>query len=145
VRAQVRGARIEKTGLFELSGVRASGEVDLDAEAEGGEGSLRAVTRGLAVEPATYAGIALPLDLFRSARLAARLHGDRLAIESFALEGEGLYARIAGEIRRGRPDLTLELMPDESVMPDALMSAALGGYRTARGHYTIPLRGRFGI
>ena len=71
-----------------------------------------------------------------------------IKLESFTLEGEGLYVRLKGGLPLTMPlgaaplNLTLELMPKpEFLERQKFVFLLLTKYLTSPGHYEIPIRG----
>jgi type II secretion system protein N len=139
----VKGAELGETGIFELTGLRAGGLLSGKLDVRDNSGRARFFVNPLRLEPVSVMGAQLPLNMFDTMRGALYLKGEYVEIESLALEGRGVYARVKGEMKSGNLDIKLEFMPEEEVMPDALLSSLMGKYRVSRGHYSIPIKRKF--
>jgi type II secretion system protein N len=89
----------------------------------------------------SFGGAAVPLDVFTDARGAMSIAGDSVRITSFALEGNGIYARVSGDITAGKMNLIVELMPEKSFKDSNFIFLVLEKYKTSPGHYSIPITG----
>jgi type II secretion system protein N len=141
----VRDARLEESGIFELTGMKCSGRLSADLGIKDGAGEARFRVDDLVLDPVALRGFNLPLNMLRTARGAILMEGGHVEIKSLALEGIGIYARITGSIKGREMEAKVELMPDEEAMPDVLLSAAMGRYRVSRGYYVIPIKRKLAL
>jgi type II secretion system protein N len=79
------------------------------------------------------------------------LNGGDATIESFTLQGDGLYVRLKGNIRPGPSlaaaplEITMELMPKPDFLEkQKFVFLLLAKYLDTPGHYRIPVRGSLG-
>jgi type II secretion system protein N len=133
-------ADIAETGVFEITGVKTGGRVTGEADLKDNSGNARFSIDSLSLGPVKFMDNKLPLDMFDTMRGSLYIKGNDIEIESLSLEGRGIYARVTGDIKGNTLDAKLELMPEESVMPDALLSSFLGKYKVSKGHYSIPFK-----
>ena len=82
---------------------------------------------------------------------AVRAGGGKLNLESFTLEGDGLYVRLKGDlplaatIAAAPLNLTLELMPTAEFLDrQKYVFLLLVKYQKSPGHYEVPIRGTLG-
>ena len=80
------------------------------------------------------------LNTFRKLQGALSIKGNIITIDSVSLEGEKGFARLKGDIKNGKMDLTLELMPDREKL-NAMESMLIGKYIISPGYYAVPIRG----
>ncbi|MDH5203807.1 MAG: type II secretion system protein GspN, partial [Nitrospirota bacterium] len=62
-------------------------------------------------------------------------------ISSLSLQGDGIYARVKGNIKKNVMDLTLELMQDSSSADKSSLLLFLENYKVSPGYYVIPIKG----
>ena len=137
-------AEMEGISLFRalgLAGVRGifSGEMKI----ENSSGEIRFALTNAVFESASFGGITLPLEMFNTARGAMSINNNTIDIKSFALEGDGIYARIKGHITEGKASLTAELMPERSFKEKNYLFAMLEQYKVSPGYYSIPITSNF--
>ena len=68
-----------------------------------------------------------------------RKHGV-LYLGFLSLEGEGIYARVKGDVMGDRLDLKIELMPDSSSKGKANIFSKIENFQVSPGHYVIPIK-----
>ncbi len=148
---KARGVQLAQLDIFSLTDTRLEGTLRADVKISGlsglagssgssglaGEGTL--LVEALRASHVEIMGFELPKEIFHTARGALQLRGDTLEITSFALEGEGIYARLRGEVSLKGADVTLELMP-ETLELNTLLSAVAGRYKKGDNLYVIPLK-----
>ncbi|HEX8949585.1 MAG TPA: type II secretion system protein GspN, partial [Dissulfurispiraceae bacterium] len=137
---KVDGMSMEKVPFFEEIGMGGSGTLAGTLKMLGGTGSMKFSIKDLRFDSGTLFGIPIAPDMFRIARAALTIQGGVLRIDSFSLEGSGVYARIKGNIAGGKPDLTLEIMSDSPAADLAPSLALLDNYRISPGYYVIPVK-----
>jgi hypothetical protein len=107
---------------------------------ENSSGEIRFDLTNAAFESASFGGIMIPLEMFYKARGAMKINNNAVDITSFALEGDGIYARIKGNITAGRSSLILELMPERSFKEKNYIFSVLEQYKVSPGYYSIPIK-----
>jgi type II secretion system protein N len=132
--AQVKGA-LQLEGTFRLKGKGAGGELRLEVR----EMNLAGVTIG---------GTPLPDADFSTVRGMVRGTNGLVNLESFTLQGEGLYVRLKGSFPLTTPptaaplNLTLEMMPKPDFLEkQKLVFLLLAKYLVSPGAYSIPIKG----
>lgn len=145
IAAEAAGVEIEKLGLYPLTGLNLSGALKVDVFFEDGSGKARFSVDRAEFESPSLFGFKLPLELFHQVRGALLLNYGKVEIESLALEGEDIYARVTGSLKGGNADLKLELMPEGDTFPDPMYDTLLQRYRVSRGHYVIPVKSRLNL
>ena len=142
---RARGVQLAQLEIMSLTGVRLEGTLRADvkisgsSEPAGPSGSGKLLIEALRASHVEVMGFELPKDIFHTARGAFSIRGDTIQITSLALEGEGIYARLKGEVSPKGADATLELMP-ETLELNTLLSAAAGRYKKGDNLYVIPLK-----
>ncbi len=127
--------------LFPLAGVKGTGTFSGRMKIDGPTGDIRFEITDARLESSSFGGIALPLNIFRSARGALSIANKTVTVSSFALEGEDIYARMKGTIAGGRLKLTMEVMPGRSFMENNPLALFLEAYKVSPGYYAIPVAG----
>jgi type II secretion system protein N len=145
--------RMEDIPAFEtLAGARVRGNLHLRAEFERAKGNtggeLRIWAKEAVLNGVKIGGTPLPDASYENIQGLYRLKGNRGTLETFSLQGRGIYVRLKGEIplaeRLGSAplNLTLELMPKPSFLESQkFVFLLLTKYLTTPGHYSIPVRG----
>lgn len=140
--AALKDARVSRIEAVSLAGVDGEALLSGDLHMKDGAGELRFTLKEAAFDAVAYGGYVLPLNMFQTARGAVTIRGNTVEVDSFTLEGEGIFARAKGKVIGRAVDMELELMPEESVVPESVMMAMAGRYRVSKGYYVIPLRTR---
>lgn len=77
-----------------------------------------------------------------------RVDGGKARLESFTLEGEGIYMRLSGDLPTGANagvtplNMSLQIMPKPDFLEkQKLVFLLLGKFMTSPGVYTVPIRG----
>ncbi|MCX7913028.1 MAG: type II secretion system protein GspN [Thermodesulfovibrionales bacterium] len=94
------------------------------------EAKLKAITLS--------SGYVIPLNFFNDIRGLLEFTGNTLEIKSLALQGEGIYARISGNIFGDVLDLKMELMPDTSFKNQPIL-LLIEPFKVSPGYYVIPI------
>lgn len=134
----VKDAPVDGEALQAAFGLRVGGRLDANLKLRDGQGEVKFMLRDAIFPKEGIAGIALPPEMLGDIRGAVLIKEDGAELESVAIEGKSLYARVKGTVRGGVADLRLEVMPEGEV--DALTGAFLERYRVSGGYYVIPLR-----
>ena len=111
-------------------------------------GELRLWVKGAVLGGVKISGMPLPDAAYDTIQGLCRVSNGRVNLESFTLQGKGLYVRLKGEIPATASlgsaplNLTLELMPKpEFLESQKFVFLLLTKYLTTPGHYQIPVRG----
>jgi type II secretion system protein N len=134
----VEKAQINEIPLFGLSGLEGSGTLSGELRSAKGKGDIQFTVKDARLKTISYGGVPVPLEVFHDARGALQIGGAGIKIVSFSLDGDGIYARVKGNVAGKRLNVSLELMPDSSFR-DAIVFSALGRYRLSPGYYVIPI------
>ncbi|RII28771.1 MAG: type II secretion system protein GspN [Geobacter sp.] len=147
------GIRLEDIPFFPtVTGASAKGILQIDARLRGRQKTARGEVK-LDVKGAELAGIKiggtpLPDANYRQIQGMLKITGGKATLESFSLEGDGLYVRLKGDLPITAPlanaplNLTLELMPKpEFLEQQKFVFLLLTKHLTSPGHYEIPIRG----
>lgn len=111
-------------------------------------GDLQAEVTGAEISDVSVGGIALPSASYERIQGKMTIKGGKATLESINLQGDGLYARLSGDLSLGSPlggsplTLALELMPKpEFLEKQKLVFLLLAKYLQSPGHYRIPVQG----
>ncbi len=114
----------------------------------GAKGTMQLQVRGAELNGIKIGETPLPDATYREVQGMLRIGGGRASLESFTLQGDGLYVRLKGDMPISAPlnasplNLTLELMPKpEFLERQKFVFLLLVKYLTSPGHYQIPIRG----
>lgn len=115
------------------------------------EGSVQLEVRGAELANVKIGGTPLPDATYSAIQGKLSLAGGRARLESFTLQGEGLYVRLKGDMPVTTPlsaaplNMGLELMPKpEFLEKQKFVFLLLTKYLDTPGHYLIPVRGTLG-
>lgn len=156
LRLEIRGLNLEQIPFFAtVTGVRAAGVVNCRAELSSlrgkGSGYIKLEARGVDLAGIRLGETPLPDATYSAVQGMLRVSNGTAAIESFTLQGDGLYVRLKGNIPPGSSltaaplDLTLELMPKpEFLEKQKFIFLLLAKYLDTPGHYRIPVKGTLG-
>ena len=142
----IEKAEMEGISLFRALGLAGSrGIFSGDMKIENSSGEIRFALTNAVFESASFGGIMLPLEMFNKARGAMTINNNTVDIKSLALEGDGIYARIKGNITDGRASLTAELMPERSFNEKNYIFSMLEQYKVSPGYYSIPITSNLNV
>ena len=134
--------RINGIPLFEPLGIYGDGILSGSFLVRNNSGELKFSVRDVHLKSASLGGVFLPLDLFHDAKGAVRFNNDNTAeVQSFAMTGAGIYARVKGTVQGNDMNMSLELMTDSSFARESLFQMMLEKYRVSPGYYLVPLKG----
>lgn len=135
-----------------VAGTQAKGIARVNATIQG-IGATAKGTVQLQVRGAEFTGIKigetpLPDAAYREVQGMLRVGGGKASLESFTLQGDGLYVRLKGDMPISIPlnasplNFTLEIMPKpEFLERQKFVFLLLVKYLTSPGHYQVPIRG----
>ena len=153
IRTEARGIRLEEIPFFQtVAGARVRGDLRLtgsftgSGKAPGGE--LRLEIKGANISGVKIGEIPLPDADYTTIQGMVRRKGGAIVLDSFTLQGEGLYVRLKGDFPLASPpgsaplNLTLELMPKpEFLDKQKFVFLLLAKYLVSPGNYQIPIKG----
>ncbi|MBA4372458.1 MAG: type II secretion system protein GspN [Thermodesulfovibrio sp.] len=128
--------------FFELAGLRGGGRISGNMVLQNNRGEIRFDLKEMKIPSGTFGNIAVPLHFFESAQGAMEISGSKAKVNSFTMEGPGVYARIRGDITDSRLALTLEMMPEKTFADRNPLLLLLEKYKVSPGMYLIPLTNR---
>jgi type II secretion system protein N len=153
---EMSGIRLELIPFFTtVADTRAAGIVNGQAELRGlqksATGSIKLDARGVDLAGIKLGAAPLPDASYQTVQGLVRVNAGSATIESFTLQGDGLYVRLKGTIRPGPAlsaaplDLTMELMPKPDFLEkQKFIFLLLARYLDTPGHYQVPVRGSLG-
>lgn len=111
-------------------------------------GELRLWVKRAVLNGVKISGTPLPDASYETIQGMCRINAGRVNLDSFTLQGKGLYVRLKGEVPvvsqfgSAPLNLILELMPKpEFLESQKFIFLLLTKYLTTPGHYQIPIRG----
>jgi len=130
------------TPFLEAYGLTGQGHLQIEGGFSGGTGEFRIDIPDLQIAPEGLLSF-VPVDRFRSLNGLIRFSNKGLEIPGIEVRGEGLHARIEGNIRSdGKLDLDLHVFPDADFVRDnSLLLTGMNKYRESPDHYRVPIRG----
>jgi len=134
---------VEASNIAYISslGIVEKGNIDGDFIFKEGSGEVRLSFNDMTLKSKTISGVPLPLHIFNRARASFIVKDGALNINSFALEGEGIYARIKGRVEGKSLDMEIEIMPSTG-FKDGLLLLPIEKYKVSEGYYLIPVKGQ---
>lgn len=153
IRIEANGIRLEDIPFFQnVADARVKGDLRFSGSSRGtGKepgGELRLEIKGANISGVKIAGMPLPDADYSLIQGMIRRKGAMLALESFTLQGEGLYVRLKGDFPLVVPpgeaplNLALELMPKpEFLDKQKFVFLLLTKYLISPGNYRIPING----
>ena len=149
----INGVRLEDVPFFStVAGAQVKGELQAKGffkqQKNVPTGELQVEAKGAELSGIKIGGTPLPDATYHKVQGMLRLSGGRANLESFTLDGEGLYVRLKGDMPFIQPfanaplNLTLEMMPKpEFLEKQKFVFLLMLKYLTSPGHYQIPIRG----
>lgn len=135
----VTDADIAAIPFFEFAGMKGRGLLSGRMLLKDNQGDIRFDLRELQLASGMFGGIPVPLNYFRSAQGALEIRGGQAKVNSFTMEGPGIFARVKGDIADSRLALTLEIMPEKAFADRTPALMLLEKYRVSPGRYSVPL------
>jgi type II secretion system protein N len=114
---------------------------------KGLNGEVRLEIQQLEFSGVKLGGVSLPDAANLHSQGMIRISGDRLLLESFTIQGEGVYMRLSGDIPSGDVvnaplNLILEIMPKPDFWErQKLVFLLLSKFMVSPGNFRIPIRG----
>ncbi len=135
-----------------VAGTQAKGLARINVTLQGvgakTKGDVRLQVRGAELNGIKIGETPLPDASYREIQGMLRVAGGKTNLESFTLQGDGLYVRLSGNMPLITPvtasplNLSLELMPKpEFLERQKFVFLLLVKYLASPGHYQIPIRG----
>jgi type II secretion system protein N len=132
--------------------VRISGNMDAEGDLTGtgnnAAGKARLEIKGVDLSGVKIGGVPLPDANYETVRGALKVKGGRAVIESFVLQGAGIYVRLSGEMQvtptlgDAPLNLALEIFPKPDFLErQKLVFLLLDRYMVSPGNYRVPIKG----
>lgn len=131
--------KISAIPFVEQAGIHGEAVLSGSLLLKGGKGDLKFRSDNLALKNASFSGVPLPLELFSSLKGSMTISGDTVDVQSFDLEGKGIYARMKGHIKQKKTNMIMELMIDSSFKSEAFPLWMLEAFKVSPGNYAIPI------
>lgn len=135
------GIKIGGIPFLKRIGINGEGSLSGNFWYSNREGEAKFSATGARFENLFYRGVSLPLSLFHDIRGVIVINGETINLKSFTLNGNGVYARLRGNIKGSDLDINIELMTDSSLKQGPILEWMLRTYRVSPGYYVIPVRG----
>lgn len=123
-------------------------EGDVRRGPKGESGEIKLEVRQLEFSGVKLGGFSLPDASNLRTRGMIRISNGNVRVESFTLQGEGIYMRVSGDIPGGAAavnaplNLVLEIMPNpEFLEKQKLVFLLLAKFMISPGNYRLPIRG----
>jgi len=116
-------------------GLKGRGLLDGDLTIDNNHGEVRFTIKDAHLETVVFSGI--PIELFNMVNGLISIDGDAVTLNSLSLEGNEIYGRLNGTLRNNVAQLTLELMPDATILERFHL---IDRYRVFPGYYVIPIQ-----
>ena len=120
----------------------------LQRGAKGLSGDLKLEVKQLELSGVKLGAFSLPDAVNLKTQGIVRVSGGKGRLESFTLEGDGIYMRLSGDLPSGDNaavtplNMSLEIMPKpEFLEKQKLVFMLLAKFMTSPGVYTVPIRG----
>jgi type II secretion system protein N len=135
-----------------VAGTQAKGLARITAKLQGAgaktSGDVQLQVRGAELNGIKIGETPLPDAAYREIQGMLRVAGGKATLDSFSLQGDGLFVRLSGAMPLSNPmtasplNLSLELMPKpEFLERQKFVFLLLAKYLASPGHYLIPIRG----
>ena len=153
---EIKGLSLEQVPFFAtVTGAHVAGIVNCRTEINGakgqGAGFIKLDAQGVELRGVKIGATPLPDAAYQTVQGMIKISGGASTIESFTLQGSGLYARLKGNILPGASlptaplDMTLELMPKPDFLDkQKFIFLLLAKYQDTPGHYQVPIKGTLG-
>lgn len=152
---EAAGIRLEDIPFFQtVAGASVKGGLRLSGSMNGREkgkepgGEVRLEVKGANVSGVKIGEIPLPDADYTTVQGMVRRKGGIILLESFTLQGEGLYVRLKGDFPLATPpgsaplNLAVELMPKPDFLEkQKFVFLLLAKYLVSPGNYLIPIKG----
>lgn len=146
------GIRLAEIPFFQtVLGGRAGGDLWSEGRLMRGprglNGEIRLEVRGMEFSGVKLAGFPLPDASGLTSRGMVRVTDGKARLESFTLEGDGIYMRLSGDLPGGAAAnaplaLSLEIMPRAEFMErQKLVFLLLAKFMVSPGVYRVPIKG----
>lgn len=139
IKIDASNIKISGIPLFEQAGLHGEANLSGSLLLQDNKGNIIFSSDNMGLKNASFGGVPLPLELFYSLKGAMTISGDTVEVQSFALEGKGIYARIKGLLKQKRLNMIMELMTDSSFKSEAFPLWMLEAFKVSPGNYAIPI------
>ncbi|MBU3948327.1 MAG: type II secretion system protein GspN [Proteobacteria bacterium] len=134
--ARIKGSVIDigdLPGVGRLFGIGGTGDIDFDLLKKNKQSEIK-----FSLSDAKIIGFGLiPLDMFKKARGELVEENGLITIKSLVMEGDGIYARVKGYIRKNERNVNIEVMVNSSSDINPSYLAVLEKFKVSPGYYVI--------
>lgn len=150
---EIKRLQLEEIPFFKtVAGAVVKGDLTVDGKVnnlkKNAKGQIKLAVRGAEMQGIKIGEMPLPDAAYHTVQGMLKLDSGKAALESFNLQGDGLFVRLKGEMPLGAApaatplNLTLELMPKPEFMEkQKFVFLLLVKYLTSPGSYQMPIRG----
>lgn len=132
--------KLGEINSLKLIGIDGEGNLSLKLEIIKGQGEIIFNVRDARLKATTLpGGFILPLNWFHDIKGLLSAGKETTEVKSFTLEGEGVYARVKGNITGNTIDLKMEVMPEASFKKQSLL-ILIEPFKASPGYYVIPIK-----
>ncbi len=132
--------KLQNLSALKLVNIEGDGNLSVKMEIIKGEGNILLNVKDASLKTAfLQGGYVLPLNWFNDIKGLLGVKKNVLEVKSFTLEGEGVYARIKGNVTSDGADLSMEVMPDASFKKSSLLML-ISPFQASPGYYVIPIK-----
>jgi len=131
--------KLQETQAQKLLNIEGEGKIFLKAQIKNGQGEVIFNVRDAVLKMTTLpGGFIVPLNWFNDIKGLLAVTKKTTEVKSFTLEGDGVYARVKGNITGDAIDLQMEVMPDASFKQPSLL-ILIEPFKVSPGYYVIPV------
>ncbi len=134
-------ASLRDMQFLEIAGIHGTGALSGKFTLTDQRGHLEFLVNDAGIEPAVFAGVTVPLNVFNTVKGSVDIEGNTFDLVSVSLEGRHVFARLSGVIKDNVMDLRMEVMPQKSFLENPLFLSQVDRYQVSPGYYVIPVKG----
>ncbi|OGT97834.1 MAG: type II secretion system protein GspN [Geobacteraceae bacterium GWC2_48_7] len=150
---KIKRLQLEEVPFFKtVAGAAVKGDLTVGGNIKNlkknAQGEIKLAVRGADMQGVKIGEMPLPDAAYHTVQGMLKFGSGKAALESFTLQGDGLFVRLKGDLPVGAApaatplNLTLELMPKPEFMEkQKFVFLLLIKYLTSPGSYQIPIRG----
>lgn len=140
---QGKDIKLEEIPSLKLVNIEGEGNLSLKLGIIKGQGEIIFNVRDARLKTIILpGGYILPLNWFHDIKGLLAVGNEITEFKSFTLEGDGVYARVKGNLAGDTIDLKMEVMPEASFKKPSLLML-IEPFKVSPGYYVIPIKMRF--
>lgn len=131
--------KLEEIPSLKIINIEGEGSLSFKLEIIKGQGDIILNVRDARLKTTILpGGYILPLNWFHDIKGVLAIGNQTTEIKSFTLEGDGVYARVKGNLTDNAIDLRMEVMPEASFKKPSLLML-IESFKVSPGYYVIPI------